>query len=135
MFKIHLTFLTLLLTITACATTKNYENMLNQEIGLSSNTLLNKFGTPTSVKRLANGDEIITYTHINNQIVPSPAYDFNTGFMAEDEMFAPFTYGGNVIPVGNFMGEVITEYCQTKFYLKNNIVTSWQYQGNACVAM
>lgn len=135
MLKRYITLLTLLITVTACATAQNYENMLNREIGQSSNALINKFGAPTSVKRFKNGDEIITYTHINNQVVPSPNYYFNTDFMTEDEMFAPFTYGGNAIPVGNFMGEVITEYCQTKFYLKNNIVTSWQYKGNACVAM
>jgi len=123
------------LALSGCATAAKYNAELNAEIGKTSSALISKYGTPTRVKRLANGDEIYTYVNINYQVLPSPNYYFNTDFMTEDEMFAPFTYGGNEIPVGNFMGEVITDYCNTKFYLKNNVVTSWQWRGNACVAL
>lgn len=120
--------------LSACATSQNYTNQLNNELGKTSQQLMSKYGNPTHIKKLANGDEIISYVNINYQVLPSPNYYFNNDFMTEDEMFAPFTYGGNEIPVGNFMGEVITDYCNTKFYIKNNIVTSWQWRGNACVA-
>ena len=121
--------------LVACATSQKYTNQLNNDIGKTSEQLMTQYGNPTHIKRLANGDEIISYININYQVLPSPNEYFNTGFMTEDEMFSPFTYGGNEIPVGNFMGEVITDYCNTKFYIKNNIVTSWQWRGNACVAM
>lgn len=124
-----------ILSLTACATSQKYTAQLNGEVGKTSQQLMSKYGTPTHVKRLANGDEIISYVSVNQQVIPSPNYYFNNSFMTEDEMFAPFTYGGDVIPVGNFMGEVVTEYCDTKFYLQNNIVTSWQWRGNSCVAM
>lgn len=120
--------------LAACATSQNYTNQLNGELGKTSQQLMNKYGNPTHVKKLANGDEIISYVSVNYQVLPSPNYYFNNDFLTEDEMFAPFTYGGNEIPVGNFMGQVITDYCNTKFYLKNNIVTSWQWRGNSCVA-
>ena len=127
--------LAIILSISACATPQKYTAQLNQVLGKTSEQLMNTFGQPVKIKKLANGDEIITYISINYQVLPDPNYYFNTGLMTEDEMFYPFTYGGAEIPVGNFMGETITEYCKTDFYLKNNIVTSWQWKGNACVAL
>lgn len=135
MLKKTLYILTLALGLTACATAQNYNNKLNADIGKTAQQIMNQYGNPTHVKRLANGDEIFSYVNVNQQVLPSPNYYFNTDFMTEDEMFAPFTYGGNEIPIGNFMGEVVTDYCNTKFYLKNNVVTSWQWRGNSCVAM
>lgn len=123
------------IVLSACATSENYINQLNQEIGQTSQQLIGKYGQPSKVKKLADGTEIISYISINQQVLPDPDYDFNNDFLTEDEMFYPFTYGGNIIPVGSFMGEIITDYCKTDFYLKNNLVTSWQYKGNSCVAM
>lgn len=123
------------IVLSACATSENYINQLNQEIGQTSQQLIGKYGQPSKVKKLADGTEIISYISINQQVLPDPNYDFNNDFLTEDEMFYPFTYGGNIIPVGSFMGEIITDYCKTDFYLKNNLVTSWQYKGNSCVAM
>ena len=135
MFKNFIVLAALIMGLSACATSENYTAQLNGEVGKTAQQLTAKYGTPTHGKRLANGDEIFSYVSVNEQVLPDPNYYFNTGFMTEDEMFAPFTYGGNAIPVGNFMGEVVTDYCKTKFYLKNNIVTSWQWSGNSCVAM
>lgn len=135
MLKKTFYILTLISSLTACATAGKYNNQLTADVGKSAQQIINQYGNPTHVKRLTNGDEIFTYINVNEQVIPSPNYYFNNGFMTEDEMFAPFTYGGNEIPVGNFMGEVVTDYCNTKFYLKNNIVTSWQWKGNSCVAM
>lgn len=127
--------LSLSLALSACATSENYINQLNQEIGQTSQQLIGKYGQPSKVKKLADGTEIITYISINQQVLPDPNYSFNNDFLTEDEMFYPFTYGGNIIPVGSFMGEIITDYCKTDFYIKNNLVTSWQYKGNSCIAM
>lgn len=129
-----ISLLCLILSLNACATTQNYETALNKEIGKTANLILAKYGAPTEVIQMANGDEIFSYTSINRQAIPSPDYYFDTGFMTENEIFYPFTYGGSEIPIGNFMAETITDYCNTRFYLKNNIVTSWQFKGNACVA-
>lgn len=135
MFKNFIVLAALIMGLAACATSQKYTTQLNGDVGKTAQQLIAGYGTPTHVKRLANGDEIFTYINVNEQVLPDPNYYFNNGFMSEDEMFAPFTYGGNAIPVGNFMGEVVTDYCKTKFYLKNNIVTSWQWSGNSCVAM
>ena len=125
-----------LMLLASCATTEKYTQKLNQDIGKPLSTLTQEYGTPSRVKRLNNGDMIVYYTYVNQEILPDPEYDFDyNNFLTEDEMFYPFTYGGNAIPNGSFMGEIITNYCQTKFYLKNNLVTSWSYKGNSCVSL
>ncbi|MBP5698970.1 MAG: hypothetical protein J6W96_05540 [Alphaproteobacteria bacterium] len=128
-------FITMLLCLCACATIQKYEQKLNSYIGQDKQQLIASWGQPYQIRQLANGEQILTYVSINKQVLPDPNYDFGTNFLTEDEMFYPFTYGGNAIPDGNFMGETITDYCQTKFHIKNNYVTSWQYKGNACVAL
>ena len=128
--------LTLLITLCSCATEEKYIKKLNQDIGKSYTQLINEYGNPSSTKKLSNGNMIITYVNINTELLPDPNYfPDNSDFLTEDEIFYPFTYGGNIIPVGNFMGEEITNYCETKFLLKNNHVTSWSLKGNSCVAL
>ena len=118
--------------LSSCASPQKYNARLNQELGKSQQQLISSFGTPSSVKKFANGDKIISYVNLNYQTIPDPDYDFSTDFMTENELFTPFTFGGDEIPIGNFMGETITDYCKTDFYLTGNIVTSWQWRGNAC---
>ena len=122
-------------TLAGGASSQKYNARLNGELGKTSQQLISAFGQPSKVRKLANGDEIISYVSINYQVIPDPNYYFNTGFMTENELFDPFTYGDDEIPVGDFMGETITDFCKTDFYLTNNVVTSWQWRGNACDAL
>lgn len=87
-----------------------YNARLNGELGKTSQQLISAFGQPSKVRKLANGDEIISYVSINYQVIPDPNYYFNTGFMTENELFDPFTYGDDEIPVGDFMEETITDF-------------------------
>lgn len=135
MLKQLITITTLCISLCSCATSQKYTQKLNQDVGKSYIDILKEYGTPSKTKRLPNGDMIISYVYINTSLLPDPDYGFDaTSYLTEDEMFYPFTYGGIDIPIGSYMGEEITNYCKTKFYLKNNIVTSWSYKGNSCVA-
>jgi hypothetical protein len=125
----------LIFSLTACATAQKYEAKLNQEIGKTSEQLIASFGNPTQVRKMKNGDMVIIYTYREDDLIPSPDVFDSGDFVTEDEAFYDFTYGGYEIPIGNDVGELVTDYCQTRFYLKNNIVQSWQYKGNACVAL
>lgn len=125
----------IILSLTACATAQKYEAKLNGEIGKTSEQLMADFGNPTQVKKLKNGNMVIIYTYREDDLIPSPDVFDSGDFVTEDEAFYDFTYGGYEIPIGNEAGDLITNYCQTRFYLKNNIVQSWQYKGNACVAI
>ncbi len=136
MLKHTLILLTLIFLLCSCASSQKYNQKLNQTIGKNYQELINQYGNPSSIKHQKNGDMIVTYLNINTELLPDPNYFFNNNdFLTEDEEFYPFTYGGNEIPIGNFMGQEITNYCQTKFYLKNNHVTSWSWKGNSCVAI
>ena len=120
--------------LNACATNAKYEEKLSSELGKTEQQIISSWGQPNQIKEFKNGDKILTYLSINNQVIPIGGY-YDMSMLDEDEIFAPFTYGGNIIPDANFLGETVTDYCQTKFYLSNNHVTSWQYNGNACVAI
>lgn len=136
MIKKFYTALVLIFSVCSCATSAKYAQKLNQDIGKSFLSLTKEYGTPSEVKRLPNNDMIVYYTYINTELLPDPEYGFDsTDYLTEDEEFYPFTYGGTEIPIGSFMGETITNYCQTKFYLHNNHVSSWSYKGNSCVAL
>lgn len=136
MLKQTLIILITFLCLCSCATSLKYNQKLNNDVGKTYEELTQEYGTPSITKRLKNNDMIVTYVNINTTLLPDPNYfPNNNDFLTEDEMFYPFTYGGNEIPVGNFMGEEITNYCQTKFYLHNNVVTSWSWRGNSCVAL
>jgi hypothetical protein len=125
----------LIFSLTACATAQKYEAKLNQEIGKTSEQLMASFGNPTQVRKMKNGDMVIIYTYREDDLIPSPDVFDSGDFVTEDEAFYDFTYGGYEIPIGNVAGDLVTNYCQTRFYLKNNIVQSWRYKGNACVAL
>ena len=124
-----------IISLSCCATPQKYNQKLNLDIGKTSQQIISQYGNPTKIQHLSNGDEIITYTSINYSLIPSPQYDFDNTFYTEDELFTPFTQGYNEIPIGDYMGDIVQNYCKTKFYLKNNIVTSWQWKGNSCVAL
>lgn len=124
-----------LISLSGCATPQKYNQKLNLDIGKTSQQIISQYGNPTKIQHLANGDDIITYTSINYSLIPSPQYDFDNSFYTEDELFTPFTQGYNEIPIGDYMGDIVQNYCQTKFYLRNNIVSSWQWKGNSCVAL
>ena len=126
--------LLIMINLCACATEAKYEQKLDLLKGKTEQQLIASWGQPNQIKELKNGDKILTYTNISNEVIPAPGY-YDMAMMDEDEIFAPFTYGGNIIPDGNFLGENITDYCQTSFYLSKNHITSWQYHGNSCVAM
>ena len=135
MFKRFITAIVLLLTLNACATSQKYDAKLNKLIGKTSEQLQTTMGKPNITKQLKNGDMIYIYTNINDQELPLANFNYDDGIMDEDDIFYSFTYGGNVIPDGNLLEETITDFCQTQFHLKNNIVVSWQWKGNACVAI
>jgi DNA-binding HxlR family transcriptional regulator len=47
--------LSLSIALCACATSENYTNQLNKEIGQTSQQLIGKYGQPSKVKKLEDG--------------------------------------------------------------------------------
>lgn len=128
-------FICLMTMLCSCATSQKYALKLDQDIGKTEQQILNEWGTPQEIQTKANGLKEITYVYKSEQVLPITNYSYINEYMDEDEMFDAFTYGGNEIPDGNFLGETIQEKCFTTFYLKNNTVISYKFKGNACVSI
>ncbi len=120
------------ITIILCSCTgvNSYNQELNNEVGHTRAELLSKFGRPSRVYHLKNGDEIIAYIFYNKAVLDDKDFKKNHDFLTENKMYYPFTYGGEINLVNDKMEN--EEYCNTKFYLQNNEVTSWQWRGNGC---
>ncbi len=124
------------LTLFACATRDDYDTALNDMLGASDAEIQAKFGRPSAMKILENGDIILSYTKIDDIFVPSEFYTYNQGneINGMDATYSPFlnTYLFSDEP-GN-IGYDAKYICKTIFLLQNNKVTSWKWQGNNCVA-
>ena len=105
-----------------CATTANYEKMLQSWVGATEYDLVGKWGPPASVYELG-GTKYLTYTNTAQGYVPGtpPSY-----------MVQRYGTTSYVTPVGGSPGFAYTAHCQTTFTLTNGVITSWRWQGNAC---
>ena len=110
------------LFIAGCATTANYEKILNSWTGSNESSLVSSWGPPT---RVYESDDVryLTYSKSNSGYVPGVAPSYQT------------TYVGNTAyttPVGGYSGFAYNNNCTTTFTITNKVITSWRYEGNAC---
>ena len=111
----------LVVLVAGCATTENYEKMLNTWVGASEVDLVKKWGPPDSVYEGA-GSRFLTWNRTGQVYVPGmPTYQ---------------TYRiGNTIytqPALGPQGYIVNEQCKTTFELKAERVASWRWEGNVC---
>jgi hypothetical protein len=92
-----------LLSNLSCATTKNYQAMLDSWIGANVNELISLWGDPSHIYLLQGGEKIYVYSR--RTLV--------------DE--------GNRHPAEKYYctTEFVTDY--------RDIITKWKYKGNMCV--
>lgn len=127
-----LLIITLLWIASACATTEKYNAELNGWIGKKEVALLETWGKPSSIFKLGQQEQIVTYVHQDNEIIPAESMmytpDFNNGYT----LYAPFSYAEDFADWPPAF--VVKNICQTSFHIKNGIIQSWQWRGNACQA-
>ena len=112
------------LLIAGCATTANYEKILQSWIGMPEIDLVRKWGPPSSVYE-NGGIRFITYEQSAQGYVPGTAPSYQT------------TRIGNTLytqTVGGSPGYTYTQACRTTFEVVNERIASWRWQGNACRA-
>ena len=112
----------LLVLLTGCATTANYEKSLNSWVGASESSLVDQWGPPSSVYE-SSGVKYLTYNKSRSGYVPGVAPSYQT------------TYVGNTAytsAVGGSAGYGFTNSCTTTFSIRNNVISSWRWEGNAC---
>jgi hypothetical protein len=116
--------LSLIFLLSGCATTANYENILNSWVGLPETSLIEKWGIPNSVYE-AGGVKYLSYSKSQSGYVPGVAPSYQT------------TVIGNTAytnAVGGTPGFAFTNTCNTTFMIRNNTIFNWRWEGNACRA-
>ena len=115
-------FLTLLLV--GCATTANYEKMLQTTLGMSENNLVARFGIPQGSYE-NDGIRYLTYSRSESGVIPGQPARANT-----------VVIGG--VPYTNMVGGTpsigYTNSCSVTFTIVNKLVTAYRYKGNDCRA-
>jgi hypothetical protein len=118
--KLSLIFLTYFLI--GCATTANYEKLLNSWMGVSENFLISSWGPPNSFYE-TGGTKYLTYAKSSFGYVPGVAPSYQTTFIGNTAY---------TTQVGGYSGFAYSSNCSTTFTIANGVITSWRYEGNAC---
>lgn len=126
-FALIVTFL-----LFACANNLNYENKLNDFVGQDENVLISEWGKPTSQKILSDQEKIMTYIKINDWYVPTEYYFINDDWGVSDPIYNPYFNEYNFAPYSELVDTEVENICQTSFWIKDGIITSYKWRGNNC---
>ena len=126
-FLLIVTFL-----VFACAMFQSYDDTLQKWVGRSETSLLESWGTPTGQKVMANDEKILTYTKQESWYVPTEYYYDMPGWNEIDVVYDPFFDDFSMSPYAQVVDTEVFGICQTSFYIKNGIVTSYKWRGNGC---
>lgn len=108
-----------------CANSQNYENQLQNWVGVSQETLYESWGTPNSEFYIAPGEKQVTYVKIDESAID----DETDPYQGEIE------YSAIETPDYGFADDQNqTYYCKTSFTIINGEVTDYTFNGDDCVA-
>ena len=113
-----------LVILLGCATTANYEKMLNSWVGAPELDLVRRWGPPIQSYE-TSGRKFLVYSNSRNIFLPGTAPTYTT------------TVIGNTAytnRVGGTPAQNIGLSCQTTFEIFQERVVSWRYEGNDCTA-
>ncbi len=137
-------FVVLSVALAGCATTANYQKILNSWVGYNVDNLVMRWGLPANSYPLSNGGRVLEYNKQRNvQIggytttVPETTYNSGTANVYGTGGSAHGTYSGTsttyvqkTTPVQN-----IAMQCITRFTVNaQGTITNWAWQGNDCTA-
>jgi glutathione peroxidase-family protein len=113
------------LLVSGCATTQNYDKMLNSFVGRSVHEVLLKWGEPQKNYSLPDGTnaiEYITSRHVDEYVNKPyiPEYS-GTSYLPPDVYIATPDIYRKIL------------WCRTKFIVdQRGMVISWSHEGNDC---
>jgi hypothetical protein len=131
--------------LVGCATSANYETLLQSWVGSNADNLVMRWGPPGSSYPLSNGGKVLEYSNQRSiqlggyaTTVPQTTYTSGTakvygtgGSSTGTYSETSTTYVQQTTPVQN-----IAMQCITRFTVNSQgTVTSWAWQGNDCKAM
>jgi hypothetical protein len=128
-----------------CATTANYEAILQSWIGQPVDNLVSTWGPPQSSFTLSNGGQVLEYSDQRNMQMPGYSYTTPQTTYQSGNVSA---YGSGGSAYGTYSG-ISTTYvqhqtpgynialsCKTRITVDSNgVITNWAWQGNNCKAI
>lgn len=132
------------LLLGGCATTANYEAILQSWVGKPIDSLVSSWGPPQSGFRLSDGGQVLEYSDQRNMqmpgytyTTPQTTYQSGTASAYGSGGYASGTYSGTSTTYvqQQTQGYNIPLRCTTRITVNpSGIITSWAWQGNNCVA-
>jgi len=116
--------LPLLLLVNGCATTENYEKVLQTWIGENEINLIRSWGAPVQSYE-AGGVKFLVYSDSRNVTLPGVAPTYRT------DCYRDTCYTNQS---GGTSDTSINMNCMTTFEVKGSKISSWSYRGNDCTA-
>jgi hypothetical protein len=110
--------------LAGCATTENYERILQSWVGRTELDLVRAWGAPQRTYE-TGGSKFLVYSSGRNVYIAGTPPAYTTTIV-----------GGTAYTsrIGGTPGQVIGMRCQTTFELKEDKVIAWQWHGNDCAA-
>lgn len=100
------------------ATQEKFERAVNAWVGQPEQSLIDKLGPPEGVYEL-NGKKYLTWTNSSTSYVPQTVHNSTIG---------------NNVQTNVYGGYYRSWYCKVTYIVEKEIIVSWRYDGNACVA-
>jgi hypothetical protein len=115
----------LALFLNACATSANYEKILDSWVGSNVDELVISWGYPVNSFKAPNGNTVYAYSS-------SSSYTMPTNTTSNYNVYGNSVYGSSTTTGG----QTLNYSCQTFFEVnENNIITTWRWKGNSCKSM
>lgn len=120
----------LALALAACATTANYQKLMDSLVGADVNEVLRTWGPPTQTTTMPNGNRLLVYERAGSYTTP----------MTVSPSPNVVTRAGNVIiaqpgPTTIVGGETVETLCRTNIEVDaSGRIVSAQFTGNSCRA-
>lgn len=114
--------------ISACATTKKYEAVLNSWMGSDVNNLINSWGYPQGTFDAPNGNKVYVYSRGGSVRMPQ-TYQTTANVYGYGNM----AYGTATTNV--YGGQTLHFWCNTFFEVDSSQrIVRWRWEGNNCVS-
>ena len=120
--------------ITGCATTENYEKILQTWVGKHVDELVLVWGPPQSSFELSTGDRVIEFHDVKYVYIPVLSYPISRTYHYR-------TPGGSVGTIETHTEHEIpaqsyTRSCKTRFIVgADELIKQWEWEGDYCTAL
>jgi hypothetical protein len=123
-FRLFVAATLIAVSLTSCATSARYNEILSGWVGGSESELVEKWAPPQSIYEF-EGTRHLTYIDQRTIIVPGAAPTYRTSIVGNTAYTNSY---GDTSPIP------LALRCQTTFKIRNATVVGWSVRGNNCVA-